>query len=134
MRINEHLYDESDVQPEGIAIYSLSDPRDIRSYRYIGQTSEPRRRLLQHVNTARLWFPEEKPWWVKSPTLRPLYDWIRDLYRDEARLPVMVVSSWVPTPFAARVAERERIYDCLQRGLSILNVEGEVLGRRRLLL
>jgi len=132
--MNEHLYDESGVCPQGIALYSLSDPRDIRSCRYIGQTRQPRRRLLQHVNTARLWLPDERPWWIKLPELRPLYEWIRELYRDDARLPVMVVYSWVATPVEARVAERERIYECLERGLPILNVERETLGRRRLLL
>jgi hypothetical protein len=126
-RLQNHLYDESGVVPEGVAIYALSDPRDTREIRYIGQTTSPRRRLLQHVSTARLWLPDERPWWVKSPKLRPLYDWIRALYRDEERLPVMVVLAW--TDLAnARQAERDRIYECMQHRLPILNCEHERLG------
>ena len=128
--VDRELYDESAPPHGGFAIYGLSDPRDIRRLRYVGQTTLPRRRFLQHLNTARLWLPEERPWWVKSPKLRPLYDWIRDLYRDELRLPTMVVSAWVSTAADARVAERVRIYECLTLGLPLLNVETEILGRQ----
>ena len=120
------MYDDSGAAPEGIAIYSLSDPRDIRNIRYIGQTASPRRRLLQHLGTARLWLPDELPWWVKSPKLRPLYRWIRRLYQDEGRLPVMVVSAWVETT-AARLAERALILECLEKQLPLMNVEIELL-------
>ncbi len=123
------MYDESGAAPEGVAIYSLSHPRNVREIRYIGQTETPRRRLIQHVNMARLWLPEERPWWVKSPKLRPLYTWIRELYRDEARLPVMVVLAWTDTR-NARTSEREWIYDCMQRKLPLLNFERELLGRQ----
>ena len=116
-----HLYDESGVAAAGIAIYSLADPREVRLSRYIGQTAHPRRRLLQHVRTARLWLPDERPWWVKAPRLRPLYGWIRELYREEGRLPVMIVHAWVEPP-RARVAEREQIVACLARELPLLNV------------
>ena len=128
-RLVSHLYDESGVAPEGVAIYSLSDPRDIRDIRYVGQTTAPRRRLLQHIGTARLWLPNERPWWVKSPKLRPLYDWLREIYRDGGRLPVMVVSAWTDVS-NARALERDRIYDCMQRKLSLLNFERELLGRQ----
>ena len=124
------LYDASAVARAGFAIYSLSDPREIRHLRYVGLTTLPRRRFLQHLNTARLWLPEDRPWWVKSPKLRPLYDWIRELYRDELRLPTMVVSDWVSTAGDARVAERARIQECLALGLPLLNVESAVLGRQ----
>ena len=43
--LNE-LYDDSSTQPGGLAIYTLSDPRDIRDVRYVGQTRAPRRRFL----------------------------------------------------------------------------------------
>jgi hypothetical protein len=115
--------------PDGVAIYSLSDPRDVRETRYIGQTMAPRRRLLQHVGTARLWLPDERPWWVKSPKLRPLYDWLREIYRDEERLPVMVVLAWTDVG-NARMLERDRIYDCMQRKFPLLNFERELLGRQ----
>jgi hypothetical protein len=121
------LYDDSGDVPEGIAIYALSDPRDIRAIRYIGQTAAPRRRLAQHLATARLWLTEQTPWWVKSPRLRPLYRWIRELYEDEGRLPVMVVIAWVE-PAHARRAEREQIQECLARQLPLLNVERERLA------
>ena len=39
--VGAQLYDDSGVTAQGIAIYSLSDPRDIREVRYVGQTSAP---------------------------------------------------------------------------------------------
>ena len=116
------------MPPLGTAVYSLSDPRDIRAVRYIGQTQFPQRRFLQHLAGARLWLPDERPWWIKSPKLRPLYHWIRALYREDMRLPTMVVAEWVETNAAARLAERARIYDCLSHRMSLLNVETEILG------
>jgi hypothetical protein len=137
-RIRQHvereLLDDSCALPLGTAIYSLSDPRDIRTTRYIGQTSNPRRRFLQHLTTARLWVPEECPWWVRSPRLRPLYDWLRELYREEYRLPTMVIHSWTATTQAARLAERARIYESLVKNLPVLNVEREMLRGQRPLL
>src|ERR1700689_5867939 len=130
-RLVSHLYDESGVAPEGIAIYSLSDPRDIRNIRYVGQTAAPRRRLLQHLSTARLWLPDELPWWVSSPRLRPLYGWIRQLYQ-EGRLPIMLVTRWVE-PAAARLAEQALIRECLEKQLALMNVEMELLHRQLLL-
>jgi hypothetical protein len=32
---------------------------------------------------------------LRRPRLRPLYHWIRDLYSEEGRLPVMLVHAWV---------------------------------------
>lgn len=127
---SRELYDESLAVPAGFAIYSLADPREIRRTRYIGQTSLPRRRFLQHLNTARLWLPAERPWWVPAPRLRPLYDWIRQLYLDEARLPTMVVHAWVPTLEDARLAERASIYRSIADQLPLLNVEKEILGEQ----
>ena len=56
--VREQLYDESDVSAHGVAIYILSDPRSLRDVRYVGQTSSPARRFLQHLKTARLWLPD----------------------------------------------------------------------------
>jgi hypothetical protein len=128
------LYDESGTTPQGTAIYSLSDPRDIRQVRYVGQTSAPQRRFLQHLNTARLWLPDETPWWVKSPQLRPLSQWIRELFRDEYRLPSMLISGWVAALSDARLAERTRICECLENRLQLLNVESKIIGRQLLLI
>jgi hypothetical protein len=128
--VRNHLYDDSGLPPESIAIYTLSDPRDIRCVRYVGQTTQPTRRFLQHLNTAKLWLPEDRPWWVKSPKLRPLYCWIRELYRDELRLPTMVIAAWVDNATDARLAERIRIYENLGRRLPLLNIESEILGRQ----
>lgn len=125
------LYDESDDETrEGTAIYSLSDPREIRCVRYVGQSRAPRRRFLQHLAAARLWLPDERPWWIKSPKLLPLYDWIRELHRDGQRLPVMVISGWAATNSAARLAERLRIHECLARQLPLVNIEARLLGRQ----
>ena len=122
-----HLYDDSGAASEGLAIYTLSDPRDVRNVRYVGQTRSPRRRFLQHLNHAQLWLPDERPWWIKQPKLRPLYTWIRALYRDECRLPVMIVTAWAPTVAAARVIERARIFEYLALKSPLLNVETENL-------
>jgi hypothetical protein len=120
-RLRLHLFDESAAPSTGTAIYSLADPRSVRLSRYIGQTAQPRRRLLQHVRTARLWLPDEKPWWVRAPRLQPLYGWIRQLYQQEGRLPVMVVHDWVEVQ-QAHAAERARILACLEQQLPLLNV------------
>ena len=122
--------DESGGVAQGTAIYALADPRDVRTPRYIGQTRAPRRRLLQHIAHARLWLPDERPWWIKEPKLRPLYDWLRELHRDDRRLPAMIVNEWVPPELDARAVERARILDGLSRGWPILNYEVEVQGRQ----
>jgi hypothetical protein len=128
------LYDESNSPAQGAAIYSLSDPRDLRRVRYVGQTNTPKRRFLQHLTTARLWLPDETPWWIKSPKLRPLSEWIRELYHDECRLPTMIISEWVQTSSDARRAERTRICECLARRLPLLNVEPKLIGPQLLLM
>jgi hypothetical protein len=128
--VERELYDDSGLVPLGTAIYSLADPRDLRLTRYIGQTSAPRRRFLQHLSTARLWLPEQTPWWVKQPRLRPLYEWLRELYVQEQRLPTMVIHAWVDTTHGARLAERARIVAALASDLPLLNVERELLGRQ----
>ncbi len=128
------LFDESGAGATGVAIYGLSDPRDIRDVRYVGQTRAPPRRFLQHLNAARLWLPDALPWWIKSPKLRPLYGWIRALYLDDGRLPVMVISAWAISLKAARSTERARIVECLKEGRDLFNVEKELLGERLLLL
>jgi hypothetical protein len=134
MRVRRHilaeLYDDSGETAQGVAVYTLSDPRSIREVRYVGQTRSPVRRFSQHLNAARLWLPDEVPWWVKSPKLRPLYTWIRELYADEGRFPVMVVIAWAGSVAEARVLERARIMECLESRRAILNVEQEILGRQ----
>ena len=118
-----NLYDESGAKPAQIAIYSLSDPREIRDVRYVGQTRAPRARFLQHVSAARLWLPETLPWWIKSPQLRPLYAWIRTLYFAEQRFPLMIISKWTASLPDARAAERARILECLRQGHDLCNIE-----------
>jgi hypothetical protein len=128
--VERELYDDSGLEAAGTAIYSLADPRELRLTRYIGQSSAPRRRFLQHLSTARLWLPEERPWWIKQPRLRPLYEWLRQLYEQEQRLPTMVIHGWVDTTRGARLAERARIVAALAADLPLLNVERELLGRQ----
>jgi hypothetical protein len=132
--VKRELYDDSGLAPVGTAIYSLADPRELRLPRYIGQTAAPRRRFMQHLRTARLRMPDDIPWWVQQPKLRPLYAWLRELHRDEGRLPTMVIHSWVETTQAARLAERARIYESLADRLPLLNVEREFLGGQMALL
>ncbi len=133
-RVAAHVVDDSGMEAGAYAIYALADPRDVRAVRYIGQTASPARRFLQHLNTARLWLPDDVPWWFKPPRLRPLYDWIRELHRDEYRLPVMVIGAWVPNAAEARGAERARIFECLREKAPLLNFETEVLGRQMTLI
>jgi hypothetical protein len=125
-QLPEHVYEDTQDRAEGVAIYSLSDPRDIRAVRYIGQTAAPRRRLLQHLSTARLWLPEQTPWWVPAVKLRPLYAWMRALFAEERRLPVLVVLAWVEKRHA-RAAERAHIQACLAAQAMLLNYEAELL-------
>lgn len=120
--------------PEGTALYTLSDPRDVRTVRYVGQTRAPRRRYQQHVAAARLGLAGEMPWWVIKPALRPLYEWLRELWSEGGRLPVMVVVAWVPEDGKPLLAERELIRELLSRGLPLLNVEAERAGGQRSLL
>lgn len=124
-----HLYDESGVPPKVGDLYAIG-PRDIRDVRYVGQTGSPRRRFLQHLNHAQFRMPDERPWWVKQPKLRPLHTWLRELYRDECRLPVMVVTAWAATPAEARATERARILEYLALRRTLLNMETEVLRGR----
>jgi hypothetical protein len=126
-RLGSHLYDAAGTPAGGIAIYTLSDPRDLGATRYVGQTRSPRQRFLQHVGTARLWVPDELPWWIVEERRRPLYEWIRALYRDERRLPVMIVAAWHGGQADATAAERELIQDCLRRQMLLLNIESAVL-------
>lgn len=55
----------------------------------------------------------------------PLYEWIRAVYRDDARMPTMVIWEWTDRSGSARVAERAEICDGLTRGLPLFNVEAE---------
>jgi hypothetical protein len=131
-RVDQLLVDDSSTPPHEAAIYTLSDPRDLRCVRYVGQTRSPRRRLLQHLNGAKLWLPDELPWWVKDPDLRPLYEWIRGLFRDGFRLPVMIIHEWSPCA-AARTLERQRIMEALANGESLFNVEARLTGAQLVL-
>lgn len=132
-RVAAHVYDEGREASGSAAIYTLSDPRDVAAVRYVGQTLAPRRRFLQHVGAARLWLPDETPWWIRSPKYRPLYTWIRDLYKEDERLPVMVVRARVDEP-SARAAERALIGECLVGRCALLNVEAEAEGPQLVLL
>jgi hypothetical protein len=124
-----HVVDATDRDATGgTAIYTLADPRNLAVPRYVGQTRAPRRRFAQHLATARLWMPDEIPWWISSPRLRPLYEWIRELHREDFRLPVMVIAEWVERPSDARSAERALIERCLRDGSALLNVEAERAG------
>ncbi len=120
---HSHIYAEGGAIEGATAIYTLADPRDARCPRYVGQTRDLRRRFMQHVQTARLSLPDVLPWWVRSPRHRPLYEWIRALYRDGGRLPFMWVAEWVAPDADPRVAERAAILRLLADGAPLLNVE-----------
>jgi hypothetical protein len=118
----------------GTAVYTLSDPRDVRCPRYVGQTRDLYARFAQHVRTARLSLPDALPWWVRAPELRPLYTWIRELHRDGGRLPFMCVEEWVAPGADPLVAERAAIMRWRARGATLLNVEAMKLGAQLSLL
>jgi hypothetical protein len=122
----------TEIVERGVAVYTLADPRDVREVRYVGQTCAPQRRYTQHINAARLWLPDELPWWYKAPPgLRPLHEWLRELHRDDYRLPVMLINMWLPAVAAARQMERALIEQYLQGNAALLNVELEVQQRQR---
>ena len=123
-----HVHDAAGGVAGATAIYTLADPRDVRCARYVGQTRDPQRRFAQHVRTARLWLPDEIPWWVRSPRYRPLYEWIRALHRDEGRLPFMWVTEWLDPGADALVAERAAIMRLLAAGAVLLNAEASSGG------
>jgi hypothetical protein len=52
--------------------------------------------------------------------------WIRELHRDDHRLPVMVIAEWVARASDARSAERA--HRALGEGCALLNVEAERAG------
>ena len=128
-RCASHIVDLSGSEPDDAAIYTLSDPREIRVVRYVGQTGCPRRRFLQHLTAAKLWLPDELPWWIKRPDMKSLYQWIRELYLDERRLPVMVVTAWAQAS-EALAQERDLICEHLRRQSPLLNRESETFSRQ----
>jgi hypothetical protein len=123
-----NIVDQTQDAAGDVAIYALSDPRDAQAARYVGQTRNPASRFTQHVNMARLWLPDELPWWIGRPELRPLYTWIRELYAEGGRLPVMFVVGWT-TLQLARSDERRFIASYLKGGLPLLNFEAESRSR-----
>jgi hypothetical protein len=67
--------------------------------------------------------PAERPWWIRDPKLCPLYEWIRSIYREDCRLPTMIIREWTERADSARAIERARICASLSQGLPLLNVE-----------
>jgi hypothetical protein len=116
-----NVLDQTGCGPGDVAIYTLSDPRDIEAVRYVGQTRNPVSRFSQHLNTARLWLPDELPWWVKREQWRPLYTWIRQLYREDGRLPLMVIVAWTIAELA-NSDERRFVSAFVAEKLPLLNV------------
>lgn len=132
-RSRAHILDRSGSPQGEVAIYTLCDPRDVAAVRYVGQSASPRRRFMQHVTEARLWEPAEFPWWIKRESLRPLYTWIRELYAEESRLPLMSVVAWTSTG-NARAEERTHILRCLVSEAALLNCEARDFREQLLLL
>jgi hypothetical protein len=124
-----NIIERADVERGEVAIYTLADPRDVRVASYVGQTRNPEARFAQHVNAARLWLPDERPWWIRPRELRPLYSWIRELYADDGRLPMLVVAGWVDAD-RARGDERKIVRDLLADGAALLNAEAEIMKVR----
>lgn len=51
-RLPALIHDDSGNEPEGVAVYTLSDPRSIRDIRYVGLTRHPKQRFCQHIDAA----------------------------------------------------------------------------------
>lgn len=115
--------DISDGERAGVALYTLSDPRDVRAVRYVGQSRAPLRRYGQHVRAACLELDVPPPWWLRQPHLGPLQEWIRALHADGERLPFMLITHWAPSVGAARVLEQSLIRAHQARGCALLNCE-----------
>ena len=115
-----HIIDVTGREPADAAVYTLTDPRDVRAPRYVGLTRSPARRYAQHLRAARLWLPAELPWWIREEEFRPLYGWIRELFRDGERLPMMVITQWTDCGNAP-ASEQALIRSCLAEGLPLLN-------------
>jgi hypothetical protein len=131
--VRSHIHGASNGAAGWTALYTLADPRDVRCARYVGQTRHPRRRFAQHLNTARLWLPddagtEEGIDWVAAPEHRPLYAWIRALHSDGGRLPFMWVVEWLEPAADRLAAERAAIMTLLAQGAELLNAEARGLG------
>lgn len=122
-RLGVLVCDTSDAERSGVALYTLSDPRDVRAVRYVGQSSAPMRRYRQHVRAACLAQEGPGPWWFRQPHLGPLYEWIRALHADGGRLPFMLITNWVPSVEAARLLERSLIAAHRAAGCALLNCE-----------
>lgn len=93
-----------------VTIYGLKDPYS-RKIRYIGQTANVRRRLLEHLH-------DSTDAWPKSDK----EEWITNLV-DEGRAPEMVVLETVD-PSEANAAERQWIHYGLTQGWDLYNVLG----------
>jgi hypothetical protein len=64
---------------------------------------------------------------------RDSYAWIRALYFEHRRLPLMVVRDWVPDA-EARTAEQALIHDYLRQGMCLLNCESARVGKQLVLI
>lgn len=117
------ICDDSDGERAGVALYTLSDPRDVRAVRYVGQSRAPLRRYRQHVRAACLALDARAPWWIRQPDLGPLHAWIRALHADGGRLPFMLITQWVPSVAAARLLEQSLITSHRMAGCPLLNCE-----------
>lgn len=133
-RLASHVVDDAPAPPGGSraeawAIYSLSDPRNLRAYRYVGQTRWPARRLLQHVLSAHAAAPPASlddgdiAWWMTPRERGPLQAWILELHAEGQRLPCMVVHGWEQSAREAIEAERRMIEECLRQGHALFNAE-----------
>lgn len=125
-----NIIDQTEGELGEVAIYTLSDPRDVQEVRYVGQTRNPLSRYSQHINAAKLWLPDEMPWWVKREELRPLYTWIRTLHAEDQRLPMMFVVGWTSRELA-RSDERRFVRTLVVEHLPLLNQEAMTFDKRR---
>lgn len=103
-QIDAHILDLSPKRSGAFAVYGLAEDGNRERVQYLDFTVNPQRRLLQHWMSPRLWLSRRAADRITSSTLQPLCHWIRALYEQKQRLPVMAIYEWLPSLSQAEAA------------------------------
>lgn len=90
------------------AVYSLADPRDGNVY-YIGMTSDPKKRLADHIQLPDKYNPKKTAW-------------IQEIKQHNLR-PTMHIIAWTEDKVKAHDFEMRLIHEYLEKGVPLLNVD-----------
>jgi hypothetical protein len=104
--------------PSGQVIYAEVDP-EVGDIRYVGRTSKPKRRHVQHLSdaspTAGQWGPERKAWYTRR-------NWMHAL-SEKGLAPSMQILQTVKVSPLVVEWEQRYIWHGIQQGWKLLNVE-----------